>query len=230
MKKIKININLGKFILMAILVAIFIITALMSFKTELISNPDEKAHYDAVSYFQKHNLPPKFTSEEIEYSFSQYGESRLTELDAYYFLVGKYSSIINLFSNNEVFNVRSFNLILLLIILIMCYKLYTKKSYLFMPFLLTSQLWYIFSYINNDAWAIFLNLIFVYQLFFKKSIFNKLIDATKENLKSDKKVTSIKFILFCVLIFVYCGYFFDKYTPHCSLRLSSFAVKRLTNK
>ena len=200
-KQKRTNFKIENCIAIIILIAILVSSFLISFKTELNAHPDEKVHYDAVKYYEQHNMPPKFTSEEIISSFSVHGESRLTELDAYYFLVGKYTSILNLVSNNQVFNARSFNLILLSIILVLCYKLYKNKSYLFVPFLLTSQVWYIFSYINNDAWAVFLNLIFVYQLFFKNSIFNKLMNSQKEDFKINPKPTIVRIILLGLLFY-----------------------------
>lgn len=180
--------NFSKITLIIILTAIFITSLLISCNTKLDSHPDEKVHYEAVKYYQNHNIPPKFTDEGIKDSFSVHGESRLTELDSYYFFVGKYTSLFTNIINSDnvkVIITRSFNLILLAIILVYCYKLYKNESYLFMPFLLTSQVWYIFSYINSDAWAIFLNLIFIYQLFYKDSMFNRYInmDITKESKK-----------------------------------------------
>lgn len=94
--------------------------------------------------------------------------------------MGKYSNIINIISKEKVvFNMRTFNLILLGILFIIAFKLYKNDSLLFLPLLLCSQVWYIFCYINNDAWAIFLNFILVYQLFYKKSIYNKWIETSK---------------------------------------------------
>lgn len=193
-----------KIVMIIILTLIFVITCLISFQTKLDSHPDERVHYEAVKYYQNHNIPPKFTDDDIIDSFSVHGESRLTELDSYYFFVGKYTSILNIITSDSVyvFNARSFNLILLAIILIMCYKLYKNQNYLFMPFLFTSQVWYIFSYINNDAWAIFLNLIFVYQLFFRKSMFNKYINeqTKKEN---NRKLYTVGRVFLLGLLFYF---------------------------
>lgn len=188
-------------ILIIILITIFTVTSMISYKTELDEHPDERVHYEASKYYTTHFMPPKFTSDEIINTFSVHGESRLTELDCYYFLVGKYTSFISMFTNNEVFTARTFNLILLAIVLIMCYKLYRDKSYLFMPFLLVSQAWYVFAYVNNDAWAIFLNLIFAYQLFFKNSMFNKYINAEKEEINKNRKKTIGTLIILGLLFY-----------------------------
>jgi len=187
--------------LIIILITIFVVTSMISYKTKLDEHPDERVHYEASKYYKTHFMPPKFTSDEIINTFSVHGESRLTELDCYYFLVGKYTSIFSIITNNEVFTMRTFNLILLAIVLIMCYKLYRDKSYLFMPFLLVSQAWYVFAYVNNDAWAIFLNLIFVYQLFFKNSMFNKYINMEKEAINKEKKKTIAKVIALGLLFY-----------------------------
>ncbi len=204
-KKLKLGIK--DIIIISILIAIFIVSFLISLQTELDMHPDENVHYAAVKYYQTHNMPPKFTQDDIKDTFSVHGESRLTELDSYYFLVGKYTSILSnivVTSNNNinVFIARSFNLILLAVILVMCYKLYRNGNYLFMPILLISQVWYIFSYVNNDAWAIFLNLILVYQLFFKNSIFNKYIHSSKEELKKEKKKIAFHVILLGLLFYL----------------------------
>ena len=202
MKKVKEN--FGKIILIIILVIIFTISLLISVNTKYNSHPDEKEHYKAAMYFKNHNMPPKFTSNEIIDTFSSYGESRLTELDSYYFFVGKYTSIFSGIITSdeaEVFIARSFNLILLAILFVICYKLYKNKNYLFMPFLITSQLWYVFTYVNNDAWAVFLNMIFIYQLFYKESCFNKLMKTSKIELKEKPKLTITKFILLGLLFY-----------------------------
>ena len=196
--------NFRKILLITILVVISITSLLISFNTKLDSHPDERVHYEAVKYYQNHNMPPKFTDEEIKESFFVHGESRLTELDNYYFFVGKYTSILSniITSNNvKVFIARSFNLILLAVILFYCYKLYKNESYLFIPFLLTSQVWYIFSYINNDAWAVFLNIIFVYQLFYKKSMFNKYLDIDVN--KEPKKIHIVGKAILLGLLFYF---------------------------
>ncbi len=206
--KVKENKIIGTAILSIIFIIIFIMNigiaskVSFNFRSELDKHPDENAHYEAVQYYTKHFMPPKFTDEEIRYSYSEYGESRLTELDSYYFFCGKYTSILNLFSKNEVFNARTFNLLLFVIIAVLCIRLYRKDSYLFLPFLLTSQIWYVFSYIDNDAWAIFWNLIFVYQLFYQKSMFNNFINASGKTLKKEKGKTIAKILALGVLFYI----------------------------
>lgn len=201
-KNNKFKISLGKVVLAFISLGIFIITFLISYKSDYNVHPDEYVHYCAVQYYQTHSRPPKLDSENIINTYSVHGESRLTELDIYYFLVGKYTNVLNKISKNEIFNARSFNLILLAIILIISYRLYRNNSSLFLPFLLSSQVWYIFSYINNDAWAIFLNLIFVYQLFFEKSMFNILINMSKKEFEQNKLKSILYIITLGILFFL----------------------------
>ena len=130
-KNNKFKIGLGKVVLAFISLGIFIITFLISYKSDYNVHPDEYVHYCAVQYYQTHSRPPKLDSENIINTYSVHGESRLTELDIYYFLVGKYTNVLNKISKNEIFNARSFNLILLAIILIISYRLYRNNSSLF---------------------------------------------------------------------------------------------------
>ena len=141
------------------LCGIFVITLMISKNTDYNVHQNEKVNYEIVEYYKNNNLPLKNSND--------------IQMDLYYIIVGKYSKILDLFSKNVIFNARSFNLILLAILLIMCYKLYKKGNYLFLPLLISSQLWYMFAFINGNAWGIFINFMILYQLFNKDSMYQK---------------------------------------------------------
>lgn len=67
-------------LLAILLLGIFITNVLISFQTGLGRHPDENVHLLAVQYYEKNNLPPKFTDDKIDKTYSVHGESRLTRI------------------------------------------------------------------------------------------------------------------------------------------------------
>ncbi len=119
------------------------------------AHPDEYVHLQATAYYQDHWLPPQVDSKEIENTYSAYGISRLNNGEIYYLLAGKFSRLVEVFQINELFSLRLFNLTLFALITL--YAFYSVHARLVaLPFLLTPQLWYIFSYCVSDAFGLFL--------------------------------------------------------------------------
>ncbi len=119
------------------------------------AHPDEYVHLQATAYYQDHWLPPQVDSKEIENTYSAYGISRLNNGEIYYLLAGKFSRLVEIFQINELFSLRLFNI--MLFALITGYAFYSVHArFVALPFLLTPQLWYIFSYCVSDAFGLFI--------------------------------------------------------------------------
>ena len=152
----------------------FVITAKISFLSVPNVHPDEKYHVLCATYYKNHTLPPKYDDEAIIHTYSEEGFSRLNYLDFSHFLAGKATFLsfnIHLKNPNWKFNIA--NLLLLIIILSrFLYLLFTnnQKYFLYLFFLLFPQIWYIFSYVNDDALPLFITfLLFEVYFYFKNT-------------------------------------------------------------
>jgi len=118
------------------------------------SHPDEYVHMAAIGYYQDNWLPPLIDDPAIRNTFSAYGVSRLNNGEVYYLFAGKCYKFFKTFSIPDYFSLRLFNICLFGIIV-----LYTIRNryarMVALPFLISSQIWYIFSYCASDAFALF---------------------------------------------------------------------------
>ncbi len=124
------------------------------------ANPDETDHVAAGSYYLTHWLPPQISEAALLPSLSQYGFTYLGEIDVTYFLAGKLASVLPATLLSEPFRFRAFNLLLFGILVVV----YAARRESFSPFvmlLLSPQIWYVFSYFNNDGLPLFLSLLLV---------------------------------------------------------------------
>lgn len=137
------------------------------------AHPDEFVHVAAAKYYQSHWLPPAVYDPEIRNSFSVYGHSRLTEKDLVYFFTGKFSLLAAYFVTNPMLSLRLFNCSLFLILVILFVKESRKNKPFFLVLLISPQIWYVFSYVNSDAFGLFLSMIISYQIIKESSIFNQ---------------------------------------------------------
>jgi len=118
------------------------------------SHPDEYVHMSATSYYQDHWLPPVIDDPAIRHTYSVYGMSRLNSGEIYYLFAGKFAKFSETFKIPEYFSLRLFNVCLFGLIL-----LYTVRNryarMVALPFLVSPQVWYLFSYCASDAFALF---------------------------------------------------------------------------
>ncbi len=119
------------------------------------SHPDEYVHMSAIAFYQDHWIPPVIDDPAIRNTFSAYGVSRLNNGEVYYLFAGKVHKFMQTFSIPEYLSMRLFNVCLFgLIVLYTIRNRYARMVAL--PFLVSSQLWYTFSYCGSDAFALFL--------------------------------------------------------------------------
>lgn len=118
------------------------------------SHPDEYVHIAAIQFYQDHWLPPAIDDPAIRNTFSAYGVSRLNNGEVYYLFAGKFHKFCQSFGMPEYFSMRCFNVCLFgLIVLYTIRNRYARMVAL--PFLVSSQIWYIFCYCASDAFALF---------------------------------------------------------------------------
>lgn len=140
-------------------------------------HPDEYLHRSAARYYIDHWLPPKVGDPATLDSYSRdYGVSYLNEPDVIYPLAGKFSNLVAPLVPNRDLVFRLFNVTLLGALAVFC-TLRPAAYLVFVPLLLTPQVWYIFSYFNGDAFPLFLSILVAYQIAAPESAFNRFMDS-----------------------------------------------------
>ena len=135
-------------------------------------HPDEYVHMAATKYYEDHWLPPVLEDPEIRDTYSVYGISRLNNGEIYYLFAGKFYKFLKSFRVPEDFALRAFNLLLFGLVF-----LYTARNryarMVAIPFLLSPQIWYVFSYCASDAFALYISFVAACQIIDSESMFNK---------------------------------------------------------
>lgn len=174
------------------LAIIFILISLMAITSAENTHPDEYVHLDAARYYQNHWLPPDIDAPEIRHTYSVYGVSRLNTDEVSYLLTGKFSNLLAPFHVVEYQALRLFNVFLFGVILL--FVIFRPEARpLVLPFLLTPQLWYTFSYYNSDAFALFIYFFACCQIVLPGSMLNTLLR------KQFSRKYLFHYILFAVL-------------------------------
>ena len=122
--------------------------------SELGAHPDERDHINAAEYYAEHWLPPVIGSEESSFTRSNYGYSYLDELDVVYIFAGKVGSVvtsINFFRYFQIF----------LFVILLGFLITAEKKLPLLIFLISSQVWYVFSYSNSDAFPFLVSFLIV---------------------------------------------------------------------
>ncbi len=118
------------------------------------AHPDEYVHMSATTYYQDNWLPPVLDDPAIRHTYSVYGVSRLNNGEIYYLFAGKFHKFLKTFDLPNYLSLRLFNVCLFgLILLLTVRNRYARMVAL--PFLISPQLWYVFSYSASDAFALF---------------------------------------------------------------------------
>ena len=136
-------------------------------------HPDEHVHVQAGEYYRQHNLPPPVGQAPVE-SYSDYGVSRLHSGEIAYFFAGKFAWVLQVFHVPGYLSLRAFNVALLFVLLLLAVNS-REFRVLLVPLLISPQIWYIFSYFNSEAYALFIVLLVAYQMAAPESAFNRLL-------------------------------------------------------
>lgn len=161
------------YLFIAALFGAVLLTVTMALVSEFNSHPDEYIHLKAVEYYSANNwLPPEIGDADTLDTYSVYGHSRLNLPGGFYYLLsGKFTAIIKPFTGEAYIAARLFNVSMFLGLVLLVLKTPINQRLLFGVLLLTPQVWYIFSYINSDAFALFLSILVTIQLVNEKSLF-----------------------------------------------------------
>jgi hypothetical protein len=138
--------------------------------------PDEHGHRSAARYYVDNWLPPRVGDPATLDSYSRdYGFSYLNDTDPAYFFAGKFAAALSPLRVDLDIGFRLFNVFLLAVLAAFC-MLRPAAYLIFLPLVLSPQLWYIFGYFNGDAWPLFLCVLISYQVAVPASIFNRYLD------------------------------------------------------
>ncbi|MDY6991575.1 MAG: hypothetical protein SVR94_03080 [Pseudomonadota bacterium] len=162
------------------LVVAFSLIATLAVLSHYNAHPDEAHHFQAARYYFDHWLPPKVGDPEIRDSYSRYGLSYLHSLGIDYLLAGKLATLILPVVPQEIIAVRCFNVLLFLLLLIIFFRRSQQQPSQLIPLivvLFTPQVWYIFGYINNDAFPLFLSLLIISEITYPQSPLNRFLAA-----------------------------------------------------
>ena len=156
-------------------------------------HPDEYVHLYATSYYDDNWLPPVIDDPGIRHTYSAYGVSRLNNGEVYYLFAGKFDKLLAGFKLPNYLSLRGFNVFLFGLVFL--YSLKSRYARMVaLPFLLSPQIWYLFSYCNSDAFALFCAFLAGCQLVDPDSLFQRF-------LKEDGLMVKIGgFILLSILL------------------------------
>jgi hypothetical protein len=146
--------------------------------TKFNAHPDEYLHFETARYFINHWWPAALNDPVIAPTFSHYGFSYLQDLDASYFLIGKFMALFQGWLARPEIAARLFNVLLFVLLAAwVARRLGTSLA----PFvlLISPQIWYIFSYVNGDAWALFVAMLIAVQLADQKSALQSYLESKR---------------------------------------------------
>lgn len=131
--------------------AVLLMVCAMAGVSAFNAHPDEKDHVGAGQYYMTYWDPPAIGDERAKGAYSNYGVSYLNQLDAVYFFAGKFARVVKPLAGQDYLSLRYFNVALLGLLTVLCWRLAPGRRVLFLPLLITPQAWYVFSYFNGDA-------------------------------------------------------------------------------
>jgi hypothetical protein len=162
------------------LVFIFALVATMAVISGYNLHPDEHSHILAVQYYLDYWLPPAIGDPVAKHTYSIWGHSYLNNWGVEYFLTGKLAWLLTDEMPQPLIAMRLFNVFLflgLIVIILRRSRQHTIELIPLVVLLMTPQAWYIFSYVNDDAFALFLSLIIVSEITYPASPLNRFLKA-----------------------------------------------------
>jgi len=158
-----------------LLVFVLALIVVMASISEVNHHPDEYVHINAAGYYENHFLPPKIESPSILHTYSVYGVSRLHSGEVVYLIAGKFLQLTKPLHLPAYLVLRFFNVGLFLFLVICALRSEAFRVFL-APLLISPQIWYVFSYFDSDAFALFVLLLGGYQIAVRDSLFNRFLD------------------------------------------------------
>ena len=162
--------------------AAIVLVVLMASISNYDRHPDEANHLSAAIFYENHFFPPEIGDPAVRDSYSVWGVSYLNYHWAEYFFAGKFIFFISPLIQDPNMSARFFNVFLLcLLASLFLYRSRESNTEFIIPcFLLISpQVWYVFSYSNNDAFALFASLLLAYQIAYPKSFLCEFLESER---------------------------------------------------
>jgi hypothetical protein len=139
------------------------------------AHPDERMHQHAIEYHSNHLLPLDVNTDNFDHSFSSYGHSRLYSQNLGYILPGILFNLINFITIPNYIKARLSSIITIALVFFLIFFFLSKNVERIGFFFLTPQVFYIFSYPNDDWIGAILGLFIASSLLIKS-------DTKKHNL------------------------------------------------
>jgi len=158
-------------LLLAVVLVLIVVMAAVSKRN---AHPDEYVHLAAASYYKDHLLPPHIEDQEIYQTYSAYGVSRLNNGEVYYLLAGKFASFLELFRVDSLLALRGFNIMLFGLIFLYAVRS-VEARIVALPFLVSPEVWYIFSYCGSDGFGLFICFLVACELVRENSYLNQIL-------------------------------------------------------
>ena len=193
---------------------IFFLIVVMAVVSAPYKHPDEHVHVKAGQYYLDHSLPPAVGDETIIDTYSTYGVSRLHSGEIAYFIAGKFASLFTPLHIPEYLLFRLFNAALFAGLVFFSIRSVPMRM-LLVPLMLSPQIWYVFSYFNSDAFAVFVMVLAAYQCISSDSWLNKLIDPEEDDIPILRTV--LLGVLFAMVLLTKVNYYFFMLFMGCYL-------------
>jgi len=143
------------FIVLAFLI-VSVLGYIMAVQAGFNASPDERDHFMAADYFKNHSVTPVEFSDSGVYTYnSLWNYSRVYAKGINYILAGKISNLFDSYFDSFI-SVRFFGLILIGLFALLAAK-FPGQSLIVLPLLCIPQVWYVFSYVNDDYMPLFLS-------------------------------------------------------------------------
>lgn len=213
---------LGSVFVISALSVVLGLTVSLSISAKYNASPDENDHFLGSEYFRNNSSIPNAGDESCIYTYNpQWDYSRAYQKGVHYLLAGKFSKIFgDAVTNYKA--VRLFGAFCILLLLLAAIR-FPSYSILLIPYLLTPQIWYIHSYINDDYFPLFVSFVLV---LFTEVGKNILIQA-----QSTKKIFLIIFLgTLLGLMFISKNNFIVVYAFYIIYLLSIFIEKPFSLK
>ena len=197
----------GDTLVVVCLAMVFVLIACMATLSRVGVHPDEGVHVRAADYFQQHVLPPPVGAPDIGNTYSVYGVSRLHSGEIAYLLLGKCARLFHAlalpsYMVERYCNVAFWGLLLLLAVACRDFRL------LMLPMLLSPQIWYIFSYVNSEAFACLVMMLAAWQLASPESAWNRLLAGGADGTKASPLAYLWLGLLFALLLLIKKNFYF----------------------
>ena len=162
------------------LIAAPVLASVMSLSSDYNRHPDEPHHFEAARHYVSNFLPPEIGDPRVRDSYSVWGVSYLNYHWVEYFLAGKFILLTSPLIGDELLPARLFNVSLFFgIALFFLWRSRSAPDILIIPSLLlvTPQVWYVFSYVNNDAFPIAISFLLAYQIAYEDSTVRRFLEG-----------------------------------------------------